>query len=395
MADVCDRLRAANAFLCHYSWPSGAGGKRSLGVRTDGELLARVSAVAGEPFVQAKDDYLVNSLGIYNGRIYASTKDPSYTFAGKGRALLSFGDDTVQVDAPQVLTFMNSGFDQGNYVYSESGRNVTVYVVDQRVTLGHPELGQRLSTDRFQSFSSNITAAAICSEEHGTHIASLVGGDTFGVAKDVTVVSVAVTAGCGADSRASELLAGLDYVHRHIRSRGPSHRSVVAISASVRASPVADMIEAAVQVLLDDGAVVVTGAGDSSDDACEFVPARMPGVITAAAANMTARTAGHPWEGSNYGRCVSVWGPGSKVVGASAQQGVKAVFSGTTQATALVTGVVAQTLQDLDHTNARERLIKQSSNVVMDWTTPDTAPFFAQVKPPTYGGTCACKLAEA
>jgi subtilisin family serine protease len=81
-------------------------------------------------------------------------------------------------------------------------------------------------------------------------------------------------------------------------------------------------------------------------DSCDYVPSGLPGVITVAAADVTHdATIAYPWSWSNYGTCVDIWAPGVDIEGASPDcYECTAIYSGTSQATPLVTGLVAQFL---------------------------------------------------
>ena len=64
---------------------------------------------------------------------------------------------------------------------------VTAYVIDTGIRLTHTEFGGRASTG-FNFLHDGIDEC----NGHGTHVAGTIGGETYGVAKDVTLVSVRV-----------------------------------------------------------------------------------------------------------------------------------------------------------------------------------------------------------
>src|SRR5256885_15849771 len=74
----------------------------------------------------------------------------------------------------------------GTYVSSETGAGVTVYVVDTGIAM-HSDLGGRVAPG-FTAFDDNV-GAADCNG-HGTHVAGLLGGHIFGVAKNGTLLPV-------------------------------------------------------------------------------------------------------------------------------------------------------------------------------------------------------------
>ena len=56
---------------------------------------------------------------------------------------------------------------------------------------------------------------------HGTHVAGTIGGSTYGLAKNVSVVSVRVL-DCSGSGLVSQVVAGVDWVTAHaIKPRSP------------------------------------------------------------------------------------------------------------------------------------------------------------------------------
>ena len=90
-------------------------------------------------------------------------------------------------------------------------------------------------------------------------------------------------------------------------------------------------------------APAVSAGHRSHADSCDFVPAGLPGVVTVAAADITHdATSATPWSWSNFGQCVDIWAPGVNIESASPDCfECTAVYSGTSQATPLVSGLVA------------------------------------------------------
>jgi subtilisin family serine protease len=76
-----------------------------------------------------------------------------------------------------------------SYTYPEGASDVTAYVVDTGVRLGHRDFGGRAVSG--YDFIDDDSDASDC-QGHGTHVAGTVGGTAHGVAKDVRLVSVRV-----------------------------------------------------------------------------------------------------------------------------------------------------------------------------------------------------------
>src|SRR5213592_4150847 len=75
----------------------------------------------------------------------------------------------------------------GSYVSDGSGAGVTVYVVDTGIFAGHLDFGVRVA-EGFNAMADN-GGTADCNG-HGTHVAGVIGGATYGVAKSATLVPV-------------------------------------------------------------------------------------------------------------------------------------------------------------------------------------------------------------
>ena len=215
------------------------------------------------------------------------------------------------------------------YAYSGRGAGVTAYVVDTGIRR-HREFGTRLKRGFSVSGGSGRTDCA----GHGTHVAGIVGGRRYGVAKRVRLVPVRVGR-CGTFVRRSELLAGLDFIVRHHRSGTPAIANLSLGGEPSRAT------DTAVSRLLADGVTVVAAAGNDGVNACRVSPSRVSGVITVGAVNRRDRAPN--W--SNHGRCVDVFAPGVEIRSAAASSRTASqAATGTSMAAPHVSGIAARYL---------------------------------------------------
>ncbi|HEY5664836.1 MAG TPA: S8 family peptidase, partial [Ilumatobacter sp.] len=220
----------------------------------------------------------------------------------------------------------------GVYEYDTTGRGVTVYVVDSGIRPTHLELAGRVT--EAVNFVSDLQGTDDCNG-HGTHVAGTIGGSIYGVAKDVTFVSVKV-AECGGSIRNTELIDAIDWIVQHHAAGVPA---VANMSLGGAAS---QPVDAAIAGLLADGVTVVAAAGNDAADSCTQSPARVPAVITVGATQPDDRV----WPQSNYGPCNDIYAPGSRIIAAGFDSDAAlAMRSGTSMAAPHVAGVVARLLE--------------------------------------------------
>ncbi|MEY4615150.1 MAG: hypothetical protein RJB66_110 [Pseudomonadota bacterium] len=217
------------------------------------------------------------------------------------------------------------------YEYAYTGEGITVYIIDTGINIRHSEFQGRAQIGA--SFVRASKSDGGDCHGHGSHVAAIVGGKEFGVAKKVKLVGLR-TLDCKGSGSLSDILEALDWVGRY----GPS-RSVVNISIGTIASK---HLDDTIGLLVARGVTVVVSAGNSSQDACLQSPARAPAAITVGAIEQGDRKAFF----SNDGPCVDVFAPGTDIL--SAHKGHRTstkVLSGTSMATPFVTGVMALAIQ--------------------------------------------------
>ncbi|MCU1599361.1 MAG: peptidase and in kexin sedolisin [Frankiales bacterium] len=210
----------------------------------------------------------------------------------------------------------------GRYRWSNTASTVHAYVVDTGIATAHPDFGGRATV----GFDALGGSGQDCNG-HGTHVAGIVGGTTWGVAKKVQLVAVRVM-DCSGRSTTSAVLAGIDWVRQHAE-----RPAVVNLSLGGSLSTVLDK---AADDLADSGVFVSVAAGNSQADACQSSPAAASRVLTVAASDRKDVRA--PW--SNVGSCVDVFAPGVDVTSDWPGNGTK-VLSGTSMAAPFVAGAAA------------------------------------------------------
>jgi subtilisin family serine protease len=250
-------------------------------------------------------------------------------------------DQVINLDATQSpATWGIDRIDQralplsNSYTYNFTGAGVTAYIIDTGIFFGHNEFGG--SAVSGYDFVNNDSDASDCNG-HGTHVAGTVGGETYGVAKGVSLVAVRVL-NCLGSGTTSGVIAGINWV----TSQHTTGKAVANMSLGGGASTALDT---AVKNSIADGVVYAIAAGNNNKDACRYSPARVPTAITVGATTSSDARASY----SNYGTCLDLFAPGSSITsawytGSSATN----TISGTSMATPHAAGVAALYLEGHD-----------------------------------------------
>jgi subtilisin family serine protease len=214
----------------------------------------------------------------------------------------------------------------GFYRYSRTGIGVNVYVIDTGIRTTHAEFGGRAIPA--YSVITDGRGAEDCNG-HGTHVAGIVGGSTYGVAKGAKLHAVRVF-DCNGGGTYSGIIAAVDWVTGH-------QAAPAVVNMSLAGGGMA-ALDRAIEASTQKGVTYVVAAGNNSTDACGFSPARVPSALTVGA------TTSKDWQArfSNFGRCVDLYAPGASIPSAWAGDDQStAVKSGTSMAAPYATGAAA------------------------------------------------------
>ena len=220
------------------------------------------------------------------------------------------------------------------FTATAQGSGVDTYIVDTGIYASHTEFTGRLAAGFSSIADSNGTNDC---NGHGTHVAGTTAGTTYGIAKSATLIPVRVL-DCSGSGSNSGVIAGLDWIVAHHIS---GKAAVVNMSLGGGASTALDT---AVQNVINDGIVMVVAAGNSNVDACNTSPARATNALTVGATGQysTGETTDSRSSYSNYGPCLDIFAPGSRItsswIGGSAAINT---ISGTSMAAPHVAGVAA------------------------------------------------------
>lgn len=218
------------------------------------------------------------------------------------------------------------------YSQTRTGDGVTAYIIDSGIRFDHTDFeGRAVPGVDVVGDGQN---GADC-RGHGTHVAGIVGGKTWGVAKKVTLVSVRVL-DCNATGSISGVIAGIDWVVANNEASAVANLSLGTVKS--------ETLNQAVRALIASGVPTAVSAGNSDVDACTRSPASTSEAVTVGAAGTPHGDVRQSF--SNWGDCVDLFAPGAAIRSASHADVTSSVLrTGTSMAAPHVTGVMALWLE--------------------------------------------------
>ncbi|QYN16602.1 S8 family peptidase [Amycolatopsis sp. DSM 110486] len=216
-----------------------------------------------------------------------------------------------------------TGLDQ-KYRYESDAADVTVYVIDSGVDAKHPDFQGRV-----QPGKDFLTTGADTSDTngHGTRVAGIVAGRSYGVAKAAQIFPVRVLDKDGGGST-DNIIAGINWVAQN------AHQPAVAVlGIGGVANEQLDNAVAGLAAVMP----TVVPAGEGGEDDSQVSPARVPAALTVAASDVQDQVANF----SDFGTPVDLYAPGVDIPAPIAGSSDVGTLSGTSMAAAVVAGAAA------------------------------------------------------
>ena len=232
----------------------------------------------------------------------------------------SWGLDRVD----QRLLPLNSTFNDAD----ATGVNSYSYVVDTGIDATNSDFEGRVTPGYTAVLDGN---GSLDCNGHGTHVAGIIGGKNYGVAKKTTLIPVRVL-DCSGSGSYSSVISGLDWIAANYKA---GDAAVVNMSLG---GPASSTLDGAITNLIAKGINVVVAAGNSNADACNYSPSRVPDAITVGATSSNDARASY----SNYGSCLDIFAPGSLITSTWLGTNGTNTISGTSMASPHIAGIVAR-----------------------------------------------------
>ncbi|GAM91281.1 hypothetical protein ANO11243_093290 [Dothideomycetidae sp. 11243] len=262
----------------------------------------------------------------------------------------------TQANAPWHLNQISHrtlDHEKEGYVYgSDAGWATYAYVVDSGIDEKHAEFDDRKGRVIKGFYLLGDPKDAVDTSGHGTNVAGLIGGKTFGVAKKCSLIDVKVL--IGTKGTTSDVVKGYQWAVKHMVGTTMQARAV--INLSLRGS-FSWSLNRAINSAAKKGVTTVVSAGNEGVKSCWTKKA-----IAVGATDQTRKRA----KFSNIGPGVALFAPGVNVESAWIGYGNAKTLtvSGTSQAAPLAAGVIlllksSQKLADAKVT--REALLKAAT----------------------------------
>nr|WP_326781906.1 S8 family serine peptidase [Streptomyces longwoodensis] len=219
-----------------------------------------------------------------------------------------------------------------SYTYPNTASNVTAYIVDSGIRIGHTQFEGRASIGaNFATDSYNQTCMS-----HGTHVAGTVAGKDYGIAKKASIVSVRVL-NCNDQAYDSDLVKAANWITEQA-AKDPSRRAVVNMSINSGAGTTVPAEDQAIKNSIANGVTWVVSSGNANSDACQ----NSPGNIKEAIVVNNATKSDQRRSDSNYGSCTDLFAPGTDILSAApGSDTATTTMTGTSMAAPHVTGAAA------------------------------------------------------
>jgi aqualysin 1 len=353
-------------------------------------IVATTLLAAGVAFTQAPEE----DVDTYIVVLEDSVDDPSQVAEGIDQRQEGFDEGFIYTEALEGFSAeipddsLDDVRNNSRVAYVERDEIVTAF--DQKVPWGIRRIGASVSSTRAGNGSGKVTGVNIYVIDsgiatnpdlnvvkrhnlltrgpdndcygHGTHVAGTLAArdnriDVVGVAPGAPLTSVKVL-DCHGHGTAGKVIKAIDWVTAKAANAGKP-----AVANMSLGGPKSSAVNDAVRTSAARGVFYSLAAGNEGRSACKISPAmtgagKNNGIVTTAATNQADIEPS--W--SNFGRCVDLWAPGTKIL-STWLGGATKTISGTSQAAPHADGSAALYLSD--HPNASpvtvENVLKKTS----------------------------------
>ena len=231
------------------------------------------------------------------------------------------------------------------YQPENTGAGGHVYLVDTGLYAAHEQFTGRNINNLYSNFGADFFDNA----GHGTAVASVIIGNTQGVAKDATLHVVKLFDSATGSITVGEIVDALDEVLAHHLDSNPSQVKVVCLPWATAQN---NFLDNKITEMNDSNLVVVAAAGNDGVDVNTVSPAGVEVVLTVGSYNqdyIVTSFTNVPWTdpatpySNNYGAALDIFALGVDVsCAAKTAADAYGLYSGTSVSAGLVAGAAVQ-----------------------------------------------------
>tara|TARA_A100001011_G_scaffold398686_2_gene504011 strand:+ start:11000 stop:12469 length:1470 start_codon:yes stop_codon:yes gene_type:complete len=240
------------------------------------------------------------------------------------------------------LLYLSNDFGESTVAYNpkSTGSNQIVYLVDTGVKKDHIELAESDVEDFYTCYSDYADNLG-----HGTAMASLINGSQLGVSPNTKIKNIKILDSESDNITVGKILDTLDAILEDHVANDSSKVKVVCLAWTISKNL---LVDEKISELQDENLLVICAAGNNGLNADDYSPAGLDSTFTVGShdKDFTVR-------GSNVGHEIDVFGLGEDVSVAVLDVEGYNTRSGTSVATALVSGLAVQYIDLYPTSSAR------------------------------------------
>ena len=246
-------------------------------------------------------------------------------------------------------SWMSGNFDVSSFWPETTGKGITVAVIDSGI-FPHEDLKDCIDYEHAKSFVGDTIEDT---DGHGTHIAGIIAArgksDLIGVAPDVKIVPIRVIKSSDSELDCFLLTDAINY------ASSLDHIQIINISLATKNT---SALKSSIDNAINKGKIVVAASGNTSTDEMDF-PAYYDNVISVSSLERIAGIIERYvlLADSSFGSRVKTCCIGKKITSCNNSPNGTKSMSGTSMATAFMSGLIALKIQNMILNNA---IINQS-----------------------------------
>jgi subtilisin family serine protease len=237
-----------------------------------------------------------------------------------------------------------------SYTATYTGTGTAIYVIDSGVNPVSDLAGRIRAARNWAAAPNGVVNPSDTADcfGHGTSVASVAAGTTYGLAKNAKIINLRVLDCNNIFPNGSVVAAAVDWMVSDHVTNFPNEPAAANLSLRTF-SGASSAIDTAVMNAVLSGITVVVSSGNSDDNACNASPSRLgnstsyptasgSSVITVGASTRMDERAGF----SSWGPCVDIHAPGQDVTAMTNGGAISSSLSGTSFAAPHVAGLALQ-----------------------------------------------------